>query len=183
MANYNVTITNGTGSQAMKAGTYNVSATSAHGYDITTLSPTTYTATDSTGTGTFTLSANGTLTLVFNETGASGGTPITTGSVVMRDSTGNTQYGNSITINSTGEAVFNNVPFGDSETPFKLYFKQLTTDDNHNIYESVIVVDMTSQTQTQYVQNTEIALQTITLTDSNYSGLPIGNATLSFNQD
>ena len=183
MASYNVTITNGQGSQAMKAGTYDVVATSANGYDTTSLLPTTYTVADVAGTGTFTLCANGTLTFVVNETGASGGKPVTSGTIIMTDSTGNETYGSAVTIGATGEAVFNNVPYGSSETPYTLYFKQLTTDDNHNIYQGVITVSMTSQTQTEYVQNTAIALQTFTVTDANYSGLPVQNATINFTQN
>ena len=182
MANYNVTITNGTGTQNMKAGTYNVIATSANGYDVTTLSPTTFTASTTAGSGAFTLSATGTLTFIVNETGASGGTPITSGTIVMTDAGGNTQYGSAVTINTNGEAVFNNVPYGSTETPFTLYFKQLSTDDNHNIYQGVISVQMSSNTQTEYIQNTAIAEQTITLTDANYSGLQVPDATLQFNE-
>ncbi len=177
MANYNVTITNGTGSQAMQRGTYTVSAT-ATGYDESTLSPTTYTATDVEGTGAFTLTANGTLTFNVNETGAAGGAPITSGTIVMTDSTGAVEYGQPININASGDAVFNNVPYGSAGAPFQLYFKQLTSDENHNIFEGVISVEMTAQTQTEYIQNTAIAVQTFTLTDSTY-GLPI-NGTLNF---
>ena len=174
MANYNVTITNGSGSQNMKAGTYNVTAT-ANGYDTSTLTPKTFTATDSTGTQAFTLTATGTLTINVNETGAEGGTPITAGSIIMTDSTGNVEYGTAVTIDSSGNAVFNNVPYGDADTPFTLYFKQLSTDDDHNIFDGVITVSMTAQTQTAYVQNTAIALQTFTLTDATY-GMPIDGA-------
>ena len=177
---YNVTITNGSGSQEMKAGTYTVTATQAQGYDLTTLSPSTYTAGTEQGSGAFTLSANGTLTFVVNETGAQGGTPVTSGSIVMTDSTGTEQYGTAVTIDTTGNAVFDNVPYGSQETPFVLYFKQLSTDDNHNIYSGVISVQMSEQTQTQYILNSAIATQNITLTDANYSGLPIENATLNF---
>ncbi len=177
MANYNVTITNGTGSQAMQKGTYTVSAI-ANGYDTSTLTPTTFTATDSEGSASFILTANGTLTINVNETGAAGGTPITSGSIVMTDSTGNTEYGSPVNISADGNAVFANVPYGDAGTPFQLYFKQLSTDDNHNVFDGVISVSMTSQTQTVYVQNTAIALQTFTLTDGNY-GLPI-NGSLNF---
>lgn len=180
MATYNVTITNGQGSQNMKAGTYTVSATQANGYDVTTLAPTSYTATESAGTGTFTLSATGTLSFVVNETGAQGGTPITSGSIVMTDSTGATQYGSPVTIGADGSAVFDNVPHGTSESPYTLYFKQLSTDDGHNLYEGVITVSMTAETQTEYVQNTPIAEQALTLTDANYSSLPIENAALNF---
>ena len=180
MADINVQITNGSGSQALKRGTYAVSVT-ANGYEATTLSPTTYTATDSTGSGAFTVSANGTLTFIFNETGASGGTPITAGSVVMTDSTGSTRYGSPVQIGATGEAVFNNVPYGDT-TPYVLYFVQLSSDDGHNTYSGVITVNMASATQTEYVLNAPIATQSFTLTDANYSGLPVATATLTFTQ-
>ena len=180
MSNYNVEIINGQGTTAMKAGTYTVSATEAPGYDVTTLSPTTFTATTSASTGAFTLSANGTLTFVVNETGASGGTPVTSGTIVMTDSTGTTEYGTAVTISATGEAVFDNVPHGTQEAPYTLYFRQLTTDADHNIHEGVITISMTSATQTEYVQNLPLATASFTLTDANYSGLPIDSATLNF---
>ncbi len=180
MANYEVTITNGTGSQAMQAGTYTVTAT-AEGYDTSTLSPTTFTATGSTATQAFTISASGTLTFIVNETGAEGGTAITGGTIIMTDSTGTTEYGEAVSINSNGEAVFNNVPYGSADTPFTLYFKQLTSDGDHNIYDGVITVTMTGQTQTEYIENGAIAEQTFTLTDSTYS-LPV-NGSLNFSSD
>ena len=183
MSNYNVEITDGQGTTKMKAGTYTVSATEANGYDVTTLTPTSYTATTSTGSGTFTLSATGTLTFIVNETGAQGGTPVTSGTIIMTNSTGTEEYGLAVSINSQGEAIFNNVPHGSSGTPYQLYFKQLTTDESHNIYEGVISVSMTSETQTEYIQNSAIETQTITLTDANYDGLPISSATLNFSNE
>lgn len=181
MSNYNVTITNGSGSQLMNPGEYTVSATYAPGYDLTSLSPTTYTATVPSGTGAFTLEASGTLTIIFNETGAEGGTPITSGMVVMTDQTGNTQYGSVVNIDSSGTAVFNNVPYGSVGTPYTLYFKQLATDSDHNIYADVFTVSMESATQTEYILNTHIpTTQTLSLTDTNYTGLPVGNAVLEF---
>ena len=184
MANYNVTITNGTGSQAMNLGEYSVSAVYAPGYDMSSLNPTSYTATDSSPTGAFTLSANGTLTIVFNETGEEGGTPITSGTVVMTDSTGETQYGSVVNIDAQGTATFNNVPYGSAQAGYTLYFKQLTSDEDHNIYQSVFAVGMGAQTQTEYIINTPKAiLQNITLTDANYTGLPVANATLEFTQN
>ncbi len=181
MATYNVQITNGTGSEQMQAGTYTVSAT-AQGYDTSTLSPTTYTATESEGSQAFTITANGTLTLTFNETGDDGGTPITSGSVIMTDATGATEYGTAQTISATGVATFNNVPYGTAGEPVTLYFKQLTSDGSHNIYDGIISVSMTSQTQNQYVINTVLANQTFTLTDSVY-GMPVTDATLTFTND
>lgn len=181
MADYNVTIINGTGSQTMNTGAYNVSAIYAPGYDMSTLSPTNYNATSSTQTGEFTIGATGTLTIIFNETGAEGGTPITFGTVVMTDSTGATEYGQPVTIDSNGTAIFNNVPFGSEQSAYTLYFKQLTSDENHNIYENVFAVGMGNQTQTEYVLNTlKAVLQNFTLTDATYQNLPVYNAVLQF---
>ncbi len=180
MANYNVTITNGTGSQAMKKGTYTVSAT-ANGYDASTLNPTEFTATETAGVGNFTLTANGTLTFNVNETGAAGGTPVTSGTMIMTDATGTVEYGQAVNISANGDAVFANVPYGTDGEPFQLYFKQLTTDDNHNVFEGVISVSMTAQTQTEYVQNNPTATQTFNLTDATY-GLPI-SGTLTFTEN
>ena len=180
MANYSVTITNGTGSQAMNPGEYEVTATYAPGYDTTTLSPTTYTATSS-GSGAFTIEASGTLTIIFNETGAEGGTPINSGTVVMTDSTGETQYGSPVEINSNGTAIFNKVPYGSAQSAYTLYFKQLTSDENHNIYSEVFTVGMGSETQTEYILNSpKSTTQNFTLTDATYTGLPVENAVLNF---
>ncbi len=170
MANYNVTITDGQGSQAVQNGTYDVSAV-VTGYDTSTLEPKTFTADGTASTTAFTIAANGTLTFIVNETGAAGGTPITAGEIVMTDETGNTQYGQPVTIGADGNAVFNNVPY--DTTGYTLYFKQLSSDDTHNIESNVIMVNMTSQTQTEYIENTAAAVETFTLEDANYTGLPV----------
>ena len=178
MANYNVTITDGSGSVAMKQGQYSVTV-SANGYDATTLSPAVYTATAEPGSQAFTVSADGELTLVFNETGAEGGTPVTAGSVVMTDASGVERYGSPVTIDSNGAAVFANVPYN-ATTPYVLYFLQTESDGGHNPSDNVISVDMSNQNQTEYVVNRPIALQTFTLTDANYSGLPVAEAQITF---
>ncbi|MDY6367310.1 MAG: hypothetical protein SPL13_02185 [Clostridia bacterium] len=178
MANYNVQISNGQGSAVMQSGNYAVSAT-ANGYDGTTLSPTTYTASTESGTGSFTLSAAGVLTLIFNETGAQGGAPITSGSVVMTDQTGTVEYGTPREINAVGVATFETLPYN-AEIPYLLYFKQLSTDGTHIIYSGVIPVGMGLSAQTEYIQNIPItAEQTFSLNDQNY-GFPISTATLQF---
>lgn len=184
MSDYNVTIINGTGSQTMEIGVYSVSAIYAPGYDMATLSPTTFTATSTTTTSAFTINATGTLQITFNETGAEGGTPITSGTVVMTDSTGTVQYGPVIEINSNGTATFNNVPYGSEQSAYTLYFKQLTSDENHNIYENVFAVGMGNETQQEYViNNLKAVLQNFTLTDANYTNLPVYNAVLKFNDN
>ena len=176
MANYNVQITNGQGSQNMQSGNYSVTV-NANGYEATTLSPVSYTATSG-GVGNFTVSACGVLTIIFNETGAEGGTPITSGSVVMTDSTGETQYGSPVSVNEDGEAVFNNVPFN-LDNPYQLHFKQLSSDANHAPYSGVFTVGMGTETQTEYVINEPLNVQNFNLTDANY-GFPVADATLTF---
>lgn len=182
MANYNVLITDGVGSENMEPGDYSVTATYAPGYVLTSLEPSTYTVTSGgSQTGAFTLSANGTLTITFNETGAEGGTPITAGTVVMTDQTGETQYGSVVNIGADGVATFENVPYGSAETGYTLYFKQLTSDEDHNIYPNVFAVGMGAQTQSEYIINTPKEVeQNFTLTDANYTGMPIPNANLEF---
>lgn len=181
MADYTVTITNGTGSQMMNPGSYNISSSYAPGYDMTTLSPTTYTATSPSGSGAFTIEATGTLTIIFNESGAQGGTPISSGTVVMTDQTGETQYGSVINIDSNGTAVFEKVPYGSAQSPYTLYFKQLSSDEDHNVYPNVFTVGMGDQTQTEYILNSlKPTNQTFTLTDATYTGLPVANAVLDF---
>lgn len=181
MANYDVLITNGVGSENMVPGNYTVTATYAPGYELTSLEPTSYTVASDNSTGAFTLAANGTLTINFNETGAAGGTPITSGTVVMTDATGDTQYGSVVDIDSNGVATFENVPYGSAQSAYTLYFKQLTSDENHNIYADVFAVGMSDQTQTEYILNTPKAIeQNFTVTDANYTGMPINNASLNF---
>ena len=67
------------------------------------------------------------------------------------------------------------------QSGYTLYFKQLTSDAEHNIYSDVFVVGMGDQTQTEYILNTlNTAVQNFTLTDVNYTNMPIYNASLNF---
>jgi len=178
MANYNVTITNGQGTEKIQIGNYNVTVTAA-GYDASTLAPTTFQATASGGTASFTLSASGKLTFIVNDSGAEGGNPVTGGQIVMTDSAGSATYGSPVDIDSTGNAVFDNVPYGDGTDPYTLYFKQLSSDGDHDPYDGVITVQMIGATQTDYVKNVALVTQSFSLLDANYQGLPINNATLN----
>lgn len=179
MANYNVTITDGSGSEKMLGGSYSVSV-SAAGFESTSLSPTSYVVSGE-GTGNFTVSASGVLTLVFNESGAEGGTPVTSGSVIMTDSTGTVNYGSAVSIGATGQAVFNNVPY--DAAGYDLYFVQQSTDADHVIYSGVISVSMDAATKTVYVANLPLYAQTFNVTSADYSGLPVAAATLTFTEN
>lgn len=178
MAKYDVTITSGSGSIPMKAGTYTVTV-DAPGFDNTTLAPTSYTAPEGEDSATFTVTAQGSLTLVFTDDGTETGTRITGGKIRMTDSEGTTYYTEELDIGEDGEITFANVPFITTGTGYTLYFEQTESDAQHYPATTPIVVQMTSENQTAYVQNTVAATKTFTLNDSTY-GLPVANATLSF---
>lgn len=177
MAQYIVTITNGAGSEFLPTGNYDVTA-AVTGYDGA-LDPTAFTATALGTAQAFTLAATGTLTLTVNETGASGGTPVTSGTFIRCSQDGLTEYGTAKTIDGTGICIFDHVPFGESGTPYTFYIKQLTSDATHNAHVGVIAIDMEDETQSEYVQNTAAAEQTFTLEDEYYSGLDL-SGTLTF---
>lgn len=174
MSQYVVTITNGAGSERLPIGSYNVTA-SVTGY-TGVLDPTTFTASGTPGSESFTIAAEGTLTLVVNETGASGGTPITGGTFIRCSADGSQTYGTAKTISATGECVFDHVPYGTTLAPYELYVKQLSSDGRHNFDANPITIQMEEDTQTNYVLNDLAALQSFTLEDAYYSGLKVGGS-------
>lgn len=174
MAEYVVTIKNGTGSENLPAGLYNVAA-SVTGYDGA-LDTTTFTATSSAGAQAFTLAATGELTLNVNDMGGVGGNPITSGTFIRCSQDGLTEYGTAKSISTQGVCIFNNVPFGDGVTPYTFYVKQLTSDTTHAIHVGVIAIQMAASTQSEYVKNDPAAEQTFTFTDVNYSGLNLSGS-------
>ena len=172
-----VNITNGSGTDNLINGSYTVTA-EVNGYDNTTINPESLTVVEGTDTYAFTISATGTLTLHVTEDGTVGGTPIVGATFVRTDSTG-TEYGNPITTDATGNAIFNNVPFSATDAPL-IYYKQTASDGDHEFDNTVQNTQLTTQTQTNQIQNTIGALRTINLTDANYVNLPIESGTLTF---
>ena len=172
-----VTITNGTGTTDLINGAYEVDA-NVVGYDNTSIDPSNVTVEAGTNNYAFTISANGTLTLHVTEEGTPGGTPIVGATFVRTDSAGN-EYGSVITTDSNGDAVFNNVPYAASGAP-TIYYKQTASDGNHEFDNTVQNTTMTTQTSTVEIENQLGATRTITLTDSNYTNLPIESGSLTF---
>ena len=176
MADYTIAITDGSGSATIPVGNYTVVATNVtSGYDVATLDPTVLTATVAGDTTDFTIeaTAGGTLTLDITETGVVGGTPITGGTFIRCSADGSTTYGDAKTVSALGQCIFDNVPFGGA-LPCPICVKQLTSDATHDIYTDVISVSMATATYTEEVANArKQSLQRVTLTDANYSGLPI----------
>lgn len=171
-----INIVDGTGSANIINGTFDVTS-SVTGYDNTSINPSSVQIVEGTNTYQFTISANGTLTLHVTEDGTSSGTPIVGATFVRTDSTGNT-YGSSVTSDSNGDATFNNMPFDATNAP-TIYFKQTASDGDHEFSDAVQSTTMTTSTSTIEIQNTVGASRTITLTDANYSNLPVsGSLTL-----
>ncbi len=165
-----VIITNGTGTSNLINDTYSVTA-QVNGYDNTSINPSSVTVEEGTNTYSFTISATGTLTLHVTEDGTSSGTPIVGATFVRTDSSGN-EYGSVITTDSSGNAVFNNMPFDATNAP-TIYFKQTASDGDHEFSDAVQNTTMTTSTETLEIQNTVGALRTINLTDANYTNLPV----------
>lgn len=172
-----INITNGTGTGELINDTYDVTA-EVTGYDNTTINPNNVTVVEGTDNYAFTIAATGTLTLHVTDTGLVTGTPIVGATFIRTDSTGN-EYGDVITTDTEGNAVFNNVPFATSAAPL-VYFKQTASDGDHEFDNTVQSTTLTEQTQTLEIQNTPGAQRTITLTDANYASLPVETATMTF---
>ena len=171
-----VNITNGTGTSQLINDTYTVTAV-ATGYDNSSINPSSVSIVDGTNSYAFTISATGTLTLHVTDDGTVTGNPIVGATFYRTDSTG-AEYGSVITTDSNGDAVFNNVPFAETDAPV-IYYKQTASDGDHEFDNTVKNTTMTTNTSTIEVQNPVGATRTITLTDANYSNLPIGSATLT----
>lgn len=171
-----ITITNGTGTMELINDTYTATA-EVNGYDNATIDPSTITTVEGTDTYNFTIAATGTLTLHVTEDGTSTGTPIVGATFIRTDSLGN-EYGPLITTDSSGNAVFNNVPYAATEAPI-IYYKQTASDGDHEFDNTVQNTTLATQTATVEIQNSVGALRTINLTDANYSNLPIDAGTLT----
>ena len=172
-----INITNGSGTGNLINDTYTVAA-NVTGYDNSTIDPSSVTIDAQTNTYSFTISATGTLTLHVSEDGTTTGTPIVGATFVRTDSNGN-EYGTQITSDAQGNAVFNNVPYDSINAP-TIYYKQTASDGEHEFVNTLQSTTMTTQTSTIEVENTPGASRTISLTDENYSNLPISTAELTF---
>ena len=176
--NKTVNITDGSGSIDLVNGNYNVSA-NVNGYENSSIEPSTLNVVEGTNEYSFTISATGTLTLHVTEDGTSSGTPVVGATFIRTDSQGN-EYGSVITTNDEGNAIFNNVPFAETDAPL-IYYKQTASDGNHEFSNVVSSTSLTTSTFTVEIENARGALRTINLDDANYSGLKISTGTLTLN--
>ena len=171
-----VNITNGVGTESLINGNYTVEA-NVNGYDNSSINPSSVNITEGTNSYAFTISATGTLTLHVTDSGTTEGNPIVGATFKRTDSQG-TEYGNVITTDSNGDAIFNNVPFSETNAPL-IYYKQLSSDGEHEFSSDVASISMTTNTQTVQIENAIGATRTINLTDANYENLPIESGLLT----
>jgi len=175
-----VIITNGVGTSDLINGTYAVSADVA-GYENATIDPSKLAVVEGTNTYSFTISASGSLTLHVTEEGTSAGTPIVGATFVRTDQAGTT-YGEPVTTDASGNAVFSNVPYDVAGAP-TVYYMQTASDGNHEFDNTVQSTSLTSQTSTIEIANAAGEVRTINLTDANYANLPLESGTLTLSNN
>lgn len=171
-----VTITNGVGTTDLINDTYAVTA-EVSGYNNASIDPNSVNVVSGTNSYAFTISAEGTLTLHVTEEGTESGTPVVGATFIRTDASG-TEYGDAITTDASGNAVFNNVPFGENAPA--VYYKQTASDGDHEFDNIVQSTTLANNAETVEIQNAKGQVRTINLTDANYANLPIGNGTLTF---
>lgn len=173
-----IIITNGVGEENILNGSYEVSA-NVNGYNNTSINPTSVDIVDGTNTYAFTIAAEGSLTLHVTEDGTSSGVAVAGATFIRTDASGN-EYGASITTDTNGDAVFENVPFAETGAPV-IYFKQTASDGAHEFSSSIQNTTLTTSTETLEIQNAVPALRTISLLDANYQNLPVDAGTIILN--
>lgn len=173
---HNIPITNGKGSKEIVVGNYNATA-DVQGYDSSTLMPTEVNIVDGVTQYNFTIEATGTLTLHVTDDGTNIGVPIKGATFIRCDADGKT-YGNEVTSNVDGNAVFNNVPFS-ADDNITVYFKQTGSDGSHTFDNTLKNTVLNTQTATVEIENPEAALREFLITDKNYTNLPVSDGTLT----
>ena len=158
-----INITNGTGTSELINGSYTVSA-NVVGYDNTSINPSSIDVEAGTNEYSFTIAANGTLTLHVTDNGTLSGNPIVGATFVRTDDVGK-EYGSTVTTNENGDAVFENVPFATLDAPL-IYYKQTASDGDHEFSTDVQNTTMTTNQETVQVENALGATRTINLVDA-----------------
>lgn len=175
-----IPITNGVGSKELDNGTYTVTA-EITGYDNASIDPASQEVIEGTDEYSFTIAANGTLTLHVSDDGTEIGVPIVGATFYRCDAEGNT-YGDPIESTEDGNAVFNNVPFAEENAPV-IYYKQTLSDGEHTFDDTLQNTTLTEETATVEVSNPEAAVRTFKVTDANYADLPIADGTITLSSE
>lgn len=175
-----IPITNGKGSKELADGEYTVTASIA-GYDNSSILPSTQSITEDVLNYDFTIAATGTLTLHVTDDGTDIGIPIVGATFHRCDSVGTT-YGDVVTTDDSGNAVFNAVPYSTEGHAPTIYFKQITSDGEHTFSVDLQNTTLEEENETVEIENPMAAERTFSITNANYEGLPItdGQITLTY---
>lgn len=177
MARHTIPITNGKGSIELVNGNYKATVV-ANGYDASTLNPQEISIVEGTNNYTFTVSGNGTLTLHVTDTGEKvSGIQVVGAKFIITDETGTTQGKEAIT-NQDGNALFENVPYYETDSPV-IYYKQISSDGAHTFDDNVKSVIMNEQNITVEIENPTAPERNITLTDASYPSIVIKDAQIT----
>lgn len=173
-----IPITSGKGSKELSDGNYSV-VSNIVGYDNSTITPDTVEITEGVDSYIFVVSATGTLTLHVTDDGTDIGVPIKGATFYRCDAEGTT-YGEAITSDVDGNAIFNNVPYALENAPL-IYYKQTASDGEHVFDDTLKSTSLSSDTLTIEIANNMAAAREISITDAYYENLPVsdGEITLS----
>lgn len=166
-----VPITNGKGSKELSNATYTLTA-NVSGYDNASIDPATQEITEGVLNYDFTIAATGTLTLHVSDDGTEIGVPIV-GAVFYRCDAEGTTYGDPITSDDEGNAIFNNVPYSSEWDAPTVYFKQTESDGEHAFDDTLQNTTLDTESLTLEIANNIAEAREFNLTDANYAGLPI----------
>lgn len=175
---YTINITDGTGTSPILNGDYSVSAT-VTGYNNSSILPTSLTIVEGTNEYALKISAEGTLTLHVTDDGTSSGNPIV-GAKFFRTDKNGTTYGSEFVTNENGIIELTNVPYDTSDS-IKVYYKQISSDGEHEFDSSNKYTTLSTQTKTVEIINSNAVIRTITLQDNNYANLPIETGSITLN--
>lgn len=176
MQEHIIPITNGVGSKELANGNYEVTATIT-GYDNASIDPASQEVTEGVNDYAFTIAATGTLTLHVSDDGTEIGVPIVGAKFYRCDAEGTT-YGEAITSDDSGNAVFNNVPYAESDAPV-IYYKQIQSDGEHTFDDALQNTTLTEETSTIEVTNPDAEVRNFSVTDANYANLPIADGSIT----
>lgn len=177
---YKIRVVNGSGTKRLPNGEYNVTS-NIPGYIDATLNPPKITIENNVKTYYFTVSAGGTLTLHVTDTGTDSGVPIIGAEFYRCDQEGIT-YGPAIITNDQGNAIFQNVPYDQTNAP-EIYYIQTASDGEHTYDDEIQSTTLNTDTKTIEIQNKDTLTRTLKLTDDSYSNLPIGSGELILNDN
>ena len=175
-----IPITNGLGSKSLANGTYNITSLTL-GYSDVTITPATATVEDGVTSFNFTIAATGALTIHVSDDGTDAGVPIEGATFARCDADGKT-YGDPITSDADGNAVFNAVPFSADGTPPTIYYKQTASDGAHTFDDTLQSTTSDAEAKTIELGNAEAASVEVHLTDATYADLPIADGKVVFTE-